>query len=374
MSLIVVGISHKTAPVELREKIFFNLKDLELLLPQAKTKSPINELVALSTCNRTELYCSENRSTLAATLDEQNVLSAQRWCAHFLNLRFGRDDLEKYLYVKTGQEAVAHLFNVAAGMDSLVLGENEILKQVKEAYQLAQKIGLTGKLMNVFFQRALFVGKLVRTHTFIAQGALSTGNVAVSLAEKIFGDLSESAVLILGAGKMAEISGRYLANKKVRELFVANRTFANAESLAQKLNARPLTLEEGFKKMTVADIVITSLSVDKPALTYEQMQIIMQDRRNRSLFIIDIGVPRNVEESAHRLDNVYLYNIDDLGAIVTENLNSRKLELDKAQQMVWSKTQEFVQWYEALAQGREFSFKHGRQKEDGVTFQEESNA
>ncbi len=339
MSLTLVGISHHTAPVELREKLTF--RDTEIHKVKEK------EAVLLSTCNRTELYIHSH--------DDAHKERA----VNFFKDHFQEGGLEKYLYIKEKQEMVRHLFTVAAGLDSLVYGEQEILKQVKDAYQAALNLGMTSKLFNVLFQRALYVGKLVRTHTGIAHGALSVGSVAVSLAEKIFGDLSESNVLLFGAGEMAEISARHLMSKKIKKLFVANRTLENAQKLAAQFQGAALNLEDGFSRMTSADIIITSVSSDEPILTSDMLKKTMSDRGNRSLFVIDIGVPRNVDASAHNLDNLYLYNIDDLQGIAGENLKSRGGEIEKARNIVNLKADEFCVWVKSLEEGDEKSLKHG---------------
>lgn len=355
MSLIVVGISHKTAPVELREKLAFDAGGLEKMLRGANENSPFKEIAVLSTCNRTEIYglpSLQNESAFAAERDPKS------WCVQLLERYWQREGLENFLYVKQEREMILHLFSVASGLDSLVLGENEILKQVKDSYLLSQKLGATGKVFNVLFQRALYVGKLVRTHTAIGQGAVSVGSVAVALAEKIFGDLSNSTVLVLGAGKMAEISARYLLSKKVRRLLIANRTVENARLLAEKFPAQALTLEDGMKQMQSADIVITSLSLSEPLISKKFVSELMLKRRNKSLFLIDIAVPRNVEAAVHAIDNVYLYNIDDVQTIVQENIKNRSAEIAKAARIVKEKSDELYDWYCSLKSGEEKSLKH----------------
>ena len=329
MSLSVVGLSHKTAPVDLREKLSFNISELEEVLSLAPRQTSMEDVVVLSTCNRTEIYTHAHEDRI------------KTWGKDFLQSHFQRKDLEAYLYVKEGEAMIEHLFSVASGLDSMVYGEHEILKQVKDAYHLSQRLNLTGKLFNVLFQRALYVGKLVRTETGIGQGALSVGSVAVSLAEKIFGDLSESTVLIFGAGKMAEISARHLLSQKVKRLLVANRTVEKAVGLAQQFNGKALTLDEGLSQIALADIVITSMAASEPILTKSVMIEHMAKRQNRSLFVIDIAVPRNVEPEIHELDNLYLYNIDDLQAIVHSNFKNRGNEIEKASQIVRLKTAEF---------------------------------
>lgn len=348
MPLVVVGLSHKTAPVELRERISFSREQLEMELAEARRNAP-GELAILSTCNRTEIYAHAERDLTD-------------WCLGLLERRLGGDP-RPYVYQKKEGEMISHLFSVASGLDSLVLGENEILKQVKEAYGLALQKGLTAKVLNVLFQRALFVGKMVRTHTAIGQGSVSVGSVAVSLAEKIFGDLTQSTVLVFGAGKMAEVSSRYLLDKSVRNLWVANRTLENARALAERFNATPFSLEEGLERMAAADIVITSMASDRPVLTCDGIRGLMRRRHNKSLFVIDIAVPRNVEAGAHQIDNVYLYNVDDLQAIAQENARGRSAEIEKSGRIVADKARELFEWYESLKTGKEKSLKHWNELE-----------
>ncbi len=347
--MIVVGLSHKTAPVDLREKLSFSASQLDAVFSDLKSSADAPELIVLSTCNRTELYF--------AGADE---IRAKDWSSRLFMSR-GCDagvGFDKHLYVKSGREVIQHLFRVASGLDSMVLGENEISKQVKDAYQLAHRHGLTGKVLNVLFQRALHTGKLVRTHTGIGQGNLSVGGIAVSLAEKIFGSLHESSVLVFGAGKMAEVSARFLLGRNVRELWVANRTLENALVLAEKFHARAFTLEHGLQLLPQADVVITSMASPSVLLTGAIIRKAMQQRQNRSLFLIDIAVPRNIDEKVHQMDNVYLYNIDDLQALAAENLKGRQGEFEKAQRIVQEKADEFAGWLEALRSGQEKSLKH----------------
>ncbi len=343
MNLTVIGISHKTAPIHLREKLSFPLGEIEEILKNEKEVSP-RELAILSTCNRTEIYSYASH--------------AEMWAEQFLANHFGEKDLAPFLYIKREKEAVEHLFKVASGLDSLVLGETEILKQVKDAYTSAHKVGSTGKLFNVLFQRALYVGKFIRTYTSIGEGPLSVGGVAVCLAEKIFGDLHHSTVLIFGAGKMASVSSKYLLSKKVKRLYVANRTLETAQLLAKELNACALTLEEGINLLSQVDIVLSSVSGTQYLLTKERIQKLMGDRHNRSLFIIDISVPRSMDPAAHGVDNVYLYNIDDLEGIVQENSNRRSQELSKANKIAEEKSDEFFSWVQSLKEGEEKSLKH----------------
>lgn len=346
--MIVVGISHKTASVESREKFSLSQERLDRILSELKGDARLAEAAVLSTCNRTEIY----------SVSPEDNARLRDHCVEFFKSHFGAAELETLLYAKSDRDMVAHLFKVASGLDSMVLGENEILKQVKEAYGAAHQKGLTGKILNVLFQRALYLGKFVRTHTGLSQGGLSVGSVAVNLAEKIFGDLSESSVLIFGAGEMAEASARFFLSRKVRELSVANRTRESAVALARQIGARPLAFEEGLDHLPLADIVLTSTSAPEPFITRERVETSMKQRHNRSLFLIDIAVPRNVSASVHEMDNVYLYNIDDLQAIVADNLKNHGGEVEKALKIVQQKTDEFDRWIQSVKAGEEKSLKH----------------
>lgn len=355
--MIVVGLSHKTAPVELRERLSLSGAQVEAVLADLKASPGCSELTVLSTCNRTEFYFSDD--------DPER---AKDWCCRFFGSKMSAEEFEKHMYLKSDREAIRHLFKVVSGLDSMVLGENEITKQVKDAYQLAHRHGLTGKVLNVLFQRALHTGKLVRTHTGIGHGGLSVGSIAVSLAEKIFGSLHESSVLMFGAGKMAEVSARYLLGRNVKELWVANRTLENAEALAQKFGGQAFTLDQGMGLLPQADVVITSMSAPNVLLTESVILEAMNRRQHRSLFLIDIAVPRNIDERVHQMDNVYLYNIDDLQSLASENLKGRQGEFDKAQQIVKEKADEFADWLDSLKAGQERSLKHN------TNFMQKSNA
>ncbi len=345
--MIVVGLSHKTAPVELRERLSLSSGQIESIFSNLKSAPGNSELTVLSTCNRTEFYFSDD--------DPER---AKDWCCHFFGEKMSAEDFKKHMYMKSDRDAIHHLFKVVSGLDSMVLGENEITKQVKDAYQLAHRHGLTGKVLNVLFQRALHTGKLVRTHTGIGHGGLSVGSIAVSLAEKIFGSLHESSVLMFGAGKMAEVSARYLLGRNVKELWVANRTLENAEALAQKFGGRAFALDQGMGLLPSADVVITSMAAPNVLLTESVIREAMNRRQHRSLFLIDIAVPRNIDERVHQMDNVYLYNIDDLQSLAAENLKGRQGEFDKAQQIVKEKADEFADWLDSLKAGQERSLKH----------------
>ncbi|MBI3291265.1 MAG: glutamyl-tRNA reductase [Elusimicrobia bacterium] len=345
MKLVMVGISHKTAPVELRERLAVSERTSGELLAQLRRMASVAEGVILSTCNRVELYVV----TPGDGAGTEALLEVFRHRAELTT------PVLPHVYRWEDGEAIRHLFRVAAGLDSMVVGEHEILAQVKQAYHAALAAGHTGKLSNVLFQRSLYVGKLVRTHTLLSRGALSVGSVAVSLAGKIFGDLRQSHVMILGAGKIAEMTARHLLSQKVRSVLVANRTYERACALARELGGQAVRFDQAFHEMRMADIVICSTAAPHPIITRTQVESVMRDRRGRSLFVIDIAVPRDVEPAVHGVDNVYLYNIDDLQAIAAENLARRSSEVTKAERLIADHAELFLEWYRAWQSGAEHS-------------------
>jgi len=247
---------------------------------------------------------------------------------------------------------------VTAGLDSLVIGETEILGQVKAAYLTAQRQGTTGKITNVLFQRALYVGKKVRSQTNISEGSSSVGSVAVQLAERIFGPLENHRILLIGAGKMAEITARHLLSQKAIDITVLNRTRSKAEDLARILHGTAGSMADLESQLLTSDIVICSTGAEKPVVTKEMVQPLMKERRERSLYFIDIAVPRNVDSSVHSLDNVYVYNIDDLRALVEENLGRRQGDVGAAETLVDGLAHEFHDWVSAAMEGRPKALRH----------------
>ncbi len=347
MSLLVVGLNHQTAPVEVRERLAFSGDRLPEALGSVKALPGLSETVLLSTCNRTEVYSrAETAEGMRAALTP--------WLQAFSPAT----PLGQHLYLHENQRAVEHLFRVAAGLDSMVVGEQEILSQVKNAYLAAQAAGSTGKLLNVFFQRSLYVGKRVRTETGLSTGAASVGSLAVSMAQRIFGDLSARRVMILGAGEMAKLIGRQLLSHKVQSVLVANRTPKHAQALAGYFGHRALSFEEGIDYIEQADIILCSTSAPEPVITRAQIESLMPRRRGRSLFFIDIAVPRNVHPDVHKIDNVYVYNIDDLQNLVRENLARRSDEVRRAEAIVREKTDEFRRWLAAYEAGEDHSLRH----------------
>jgi glutamyl-tRNA reductase len=342
MTISNVGFSHKSASVPVREGL--------ARLPVAGVLEGLRregwgEAVVLSTCNRFELF-------LAGA-------GRPRQAVDFLQQQTGLS-LDEHALLRQGPAAVTHLFEVSAGLDSLIIGETEILGQVKSAYETALANGSTGKSLNVLFQRALHVGKKVRSETGIAVGQTSVASVAVQLAESIFGGLCERRALVLGAGAMAELTARHLLGKKVAQLTISNRTFEKAAVLAEKLEAGALPWKDFPEALGLADIVIASTGSQRPVVTREMVAAALKARAGRSLFMIDIAMPRDVEDSVHELDQAYLYRLEDLEGIAAENLRGRAAEVERARGLVHGKAREFSAWLDSALSGREVSLRHSR--------------
>ncbi len=326
MKMFVAGLSYKTAPVELRERMAVSPSTLRCSGCRLKIGGDLEEVVLLSTCNRVEVY---------------GVASKVNGNVHglFRHLSSSDHDFSPYLYVHEGEDAVRHLFSVAGGLDSMVLGETEITGQLKNAYQTAHEAKLTGRMLNRAFQTALQTAKEIRTNTQIGRGATSVGSVAVELAGKIFSDdLVNKTVMIVGAGKMGEACVRHLAKKGARSVLVSNRSFDRAEMLANEFGGRAIRFDDCFNAMKDADIVVSSTGSPQIVLHAEQIEGVMSARRNRPLFMIDIAVPRDIDPNVQHLDNVYLYNIDNLETLVRENLKHREAEMARCHDIIERRT------------------------------------
>ncbi len=322
MKFFVVGLSHKTTPVELREQLAVSLSDLVSRARHVKRFEGLDEIVLLSTCNRVEIY---------ATAPGQRG----RTSSLLRSLCVEPRDLRPNTYIHEDFEAARHLFRVAAGLDSMVLGETEITGQVKKAYEVALGAQLTGTTLNRVFQKAFQVAKEIRTHTGIGRGAASVGGVAVELAERIFHhDLSRQSILIIGAGHIGETCVRHLAKKGAGLILVANRSFERATELAAEFVGRAVRFEDCLTAMADADIVVASTGCPRTFLRRATVEAVMVRRWNRPLILIDMSVPRNIDAEVQRLDNVYLYNIDDLEAIVRENVRTREQDLALCQRII----------------------------------------
>jgi glutamyl-tRNA reductase len=313
--LFVVGLNHKTAPIELREQLAVSPSNLVGQTAELKLREELDEIVLLSTCNRVEIYAAARRPGRLTYSLLESLCPAPH-------------DFGSCAYVYEDIEAARHLFRVAAGMDSMVLGETEISGQVKQAYETARAAKLTRGTLNRVFQSAFQVVKEIRTRTGIGRGATSIGGAGVELAEKIFGhDLSKQSVMILGAGRMGEACVRHLNKKGAQSILVSNRSFDRAVELATQFQGRAVRFEDCRAAMAGVDIVVASTCCPKTLLHRADIEEAMAARRNRPLILIDISVPRNIDPEAQGVENVYLYNIDDLNAIVSENVCNREREL-----------------------------------------------
>ena len=322
MSFFVAGLSYKTAPVALREQLAVTRSQIGCQGCRLKIVGGLQEVVLLSTCNRVEIYG-------VAPEVNGNVKSLFQLLAKF------PCDVRDHLYVHSGAAALRHLFTVSCGLDSMVLGETEITGQVKQAYESAHNSRLTGATLNRVFQKALQVTKQIRSRTAIGRGATSVGSVAVELAEKIFRqDLSRHTVMIIGAGKMGEACVRHLAKKGAQSILVSNRSFDRAQTLASEFNGRAIRFDNCLEAMTEVDIVVSSTGCPQTILHRTDVAQLMATRKNRPLFLIDIAVPRDIDPAVQDLDNVYLYNIDDLETIVRQNVRHREQELAQCRAII----------------------------------------
>ncbi len=344
MKLVCLSWSHRERVCTAREALA--TVPVERVLLELKARG-FSEAAALSTCNRFELYAAgspDKAPSAAALIDALEELASAA--------------LSEKAEVREDAAAVDHLFSVASGLDSLVVGETEILGQVRSCYETAKAAGMTGKRLNVLFQRALFVGKKVRNETSIAAGSLSVPSVAVQLAETIFGRLEGKSALILGAGAMAELAAKHLVERGVSKLAVANRTWERGYQLAARYQGEAVKWEDFPAELERADVVISSTGAPLAVLTREVVSAAVRRRGGRSLFLIDIAMPRDVEESVHTIDGVYLYRLEDLEAIVAKNMASRAEAVAGARRIVEAKSAEFVAWAHSLVAGPERSFKH----------------
>jgi glutamyl-tRNA reductase len=337
MHLLVVGISHRTAPVALREQLDFQARGLEGALRALAARGSTREAAVVSTCNRAELYVACDaadtaRADLAAFFSDFHDVDRAALAAHVYDLA----DLD----------AARHLFRVAAGLDSLVVGEPQILGQVKEAYAAAHSAQSIGPVLSRLFHSAFAVGKRVRTETAVGSGAVSISFAAVALARKIFGDLKGRNVVVIGAGEMGKLTAQHMKSQGVHRVTIVSRTMAHAAQAAEAIGgASAAPWEELDALLATSDIVITATGAAAPILTKAHVETVMRPRRNRALFIIDIAVPRDVEAAAGEIEQVFLYNIDDLQATVRENLARRTSEVVRAEAIVTEEVDKFAGWF-----------------------------
>lgn len=330
------GVNFKTAPVEERELLACSREEAYYLLPPLKTIEGIRELMLLSTCNRVEVYA------VAEDYEPMNRLVVELLQLKGVDLRLRRNS-----FFLEDSMAVAHIFRVASGLESMVVGETQIVSQFKEAYRIAKELGCTGKVLNRLYEKALRTGKRVRTETGISKNAVSVSYVAVELARRIFGNLSHTKVLLVGAGEMAELSAKYL-KKLNAHLYITNRTYERAVELAKELQGHVLRFEELPEHLHDFDIVIVSTSSKSYVITQDMVRKAIKRRNYKPIFFIDISVPRNVDPQINDLDEVFLYNIDDLQEVAEKNLKERLKEKEKGEIIVWDEVSKFMKWLELL--------------------------
>lgn len=321
MLLQILGLNYKAAPIEIREKISIDREAIRRGLENLDDYDGLSEAVILSTCNRTEIYAVTADSCAASVKD-------------FLNDLIGGADIEKYLYEFAGENCVRHLFEVAASLDSLVLGEGQILSQVKDAYTLAKNLGATSTILNTLFHKAIASGKNVRTATKIAYNSVSVSSAAVELAAAKLGGLSGKCALIFGAGKMAQLTAQHLKSRGVEKIFVANRHLERAQEMAGKIGGQAVPWENALHSAVDVDIIITSTGAPHYVVKPWQTQQLMTRRAGRGIFFIDIAVPRDVDPEVGKIHGVTLYNIDDLEAVVESHVRARQAEAESARKII----------------------------------------
>ena len=339
MNIILIGMNHKTAPLEIRERLSLSCwGDLNPLSELMKFPQ-VKEAMYLSTCNRVEVLAD-------TTVAETALANLKSFIFHHGNL--SPEEMERCLYVHFDNDAVHHLFRVTASLDSLVMGEPQILGQVKDAYHRAVENNATGMILNKVLHHAFRVAKRVRTETAIANNAVSVSYAAVELAKKIFGSLEGKAVFLIGAGEMSELAARHLINHGVGRILIANRTYARALEMADAFHGTAVEFSDLANKLGEADIVIASTGATGYVITREMVAKALHERRNRLLFLIDIAVPRDVDPEAGEIDNVFLYNIDDLQEVVDDNIRGRRQEAERAEAIIEEEVIKCRVWMNSL--------------------------
>src|SRR5215470_4488407 len=336
MEIVLVGLNHRTAPVEVRERVSFTVEQARRAAEELRTRGILEETLVLSTCNRSEVY------GVPPETSHECAPGLSTFISEFHSVR--PDVLNGSLYHHYDREAVRHLFRVAAGLDSMMLGEAEILGQVREAYRSAHEQGATGPVLNRLFQGALEVGKRVRAETDLGTRPVSVASAGVKLAERIFGKLHDRSALVLGAGAISEQVVSQLRDRGIAHLYVMNRSQERADALAKVYGGEVLAWGEWEKALPVPDVVVSSVAAEEPVLVRKTVEQAMERRANRALFLMDLGMPRNIESAVAKLYNVYVYNIDDLSEIVEQNRHARENEIPRAESIVEEHVGKFLSW------------------------------
>ena len=337
MYLTVLGINHRTAPVEVRGQVAFPPDQIARALAELIALDGMREAAILSTCNRTEVYC---------TLDDASPEVIANWLARFHQL--DQDSLQPHLYSYQEAEAVRHILRVAAGLDSMILGEPQILGQMKDAYQQSLQANSIDTLVNRLFQHTFSVAKQVRTDTAIGASPVSVAFAAVSLARQIFGKLENQTALLVGAGETIELTARHLHEQGIGKIIIANRTVSRAHELASQFNGYGIGLDEITAHLEEADIVISSTGSTEPLITRDQVRAALKKRKHRPVFMVDIAVPQDIAADVAELDDIYLYTVDDLKQVIEENLRSREEAALQAEEIIDSQVERFMAWVHSL--------------------------
>lgn len=337
MSLLALGINHESAPVSVREKVVFDTTNTQQALQNLLSIKVVKEAAVLSTCNRTEIYCR---------IDSDNIQVIIDWLHQYYQL--DDNEITPYLYTHTHRDAIVHMMRVASGLNSLILGEPQILGQMKDAHNNAVNANTLDRVLTRLFQHIFKTAKQVRTDTSIGSSPVSVAFAAVALAKKIFGDLSEQTALMIGAGQTIELASRHLNEAGIKNIIVANRTVGKAHELADQFQGYAITLEDLPKHLSEADIVISSTASPIPVLGQGTVQTALKKRRNKPMFMVDIAVPRDIEEEVSELDDVYLYTVDDLQEIIQENQKSRENAAEEAREIIEQQADDFLLWLNSL--------------------------
>ena len=339
VNLILVGVNHKTTPVEIREKLAFTKGKIEESVDRLFNFPDIIEHTILSTCNRVEIYARAN-------CQDSAIKAIKQFICDFHEV--SPVELEDHFYSYRNEEAVEHLFRVSSSLDSMILGEAQILGQVKDAYSLAKDLRSTGLVLNQLFEKAFSIAKKVREETGIAERSVSISSAAVELAQKIFDDLENRTVMLVGTGEMAELAAKHLISYGVKTVYVTSRTYDRAANLARTLNGSALDFEAFKNELHRADIVITSTSAPNFIIKKEMVEKAIHERKNKPIFFIDIAVPRDIEPDVNDLENIYLYDIDDLQVVVSANMKEREKEAENAMNFISQEVTKFNNWVGTL--------------------------
>jgi len=337
MKLFVLGVNHETAPIEIREKISFSSEKIQKALSQLKKNGPDNEIIILSTCNRTELYCN---------LKSISQETLQEWLHDYFNLT--HNSLNQYLYHYSNKDAIKHIMRVASGLNSLVMGEPQIFGQIKNAYNIAIKNNTIHQHLDYLFQHVFKTVKQIRTDTAIGSSPISIAFSAVALSEQFFGKLTEKTALLIGAGETIELVARHLHERKIGKLIIANRTIERAHHISEQLNGFAINLKEIEAHLHEADMIISSTGADEIIISKKMVTKSFKLRKNEPMFMVDIAVPRDIDPNITSLNNVYLYTVDDLTNIINENKQSRQDAALAAEEIVEAQASNFMARHQAI--------------------------